>query len=42
VTFDNGLAQRVADVLHAMGERDARQKNVFGGRGFLRRKRTLT
>jgi TfoX/Sxy family transcriptional regulator of competence genes len=41
VAFDDGLAQRVADVLHALGEGSARQKNVFGGRGFLRGKKTF-
>jgi TfoX/Sxy family transcriptional regulator of competence genes len=35
VAFDRGLADRVADVLERLGERGARQKNVFGGRGFL-------
>lgn len=39
--FDAGLAERVADQLVAIGERHARQKNVFGGRGFLRGKRTF-
>ena len=28
-------------MLHAMGERLVRQKNVFGGRGFLRGKHTF-
>lgn len=32
---DQGLAARVADALDVLGERGARQKNVFGGRGFL-------
>jgi TfoX/Sxy family transcriptional regulator of competence genes len=41
MTFDAGLVQRVADLLHAMGERHARQRNVFGGRGFLRGKTTF-
>lgn len=35
MTYDRGLAERVADVLGRMGERGVRQKNVFGGRGFL-------
>ena len=30
-----GLVARVADALLALGERGVRQKNVFGGRGFL-------
>jgi TfoX/Sxy family transcriptional regulator of competence genes len=33
--FDAGLVERVADVLAQLGQRGARQKNVFGGRGFL-------
>jgi TfoX/Sxy family transcriptional regulator of competence genes len=32
---DPGLVSRVADALATLGERTARQKNVFGGRGFL-------
>ena len=32
---DSGLIARVADALEALGERAIRQKNVFGGRGFL-------
>lgn len=35
MTYDRGLAERVADVLGRMGTRGVRQKNVFGGRGFL-------
>lgn len=35
MTYDRGLAERVADVLVRMGTRGVRQKNVFGGRGFL-------
>ncbi|MGH7662685.1 MAG: TfoX/Sxy family protein [Gemmatimonadaceae bacterium] len=41
MTYDRGLAQRVADTLEQLGERSVRQKNVFGGRGFLRRKSTF-
>jgi TfoX/Sxy family transcriptional regulator of competence genes len=33
--YDQGLAARMADTLAALGERGIRQKNVFGGRGFL-------
>src|SRR5205809_6918312 len=33
--YDAGLAARMADCLAAIGERRIRQKNVFGGRGFL-------
>jgi TfoX/Sxy family transcriptional regulator of competence genes len=39
--YDSGLVARVADVLGAIGERHARQKNVFGGRGFLAGKSTF-
>jgi TfoX/Sxy family transcriptional regulator of competence genes len=35
VTYDRGLAERVADVLGRMSVRGVRQKNVFGGRGFI-------
>jgi TfoX N-terminal domain len=35
VSYDRGLAERVADVLARMGKRGVRQKNIFGGRGFL-------
>jgi len=35
VSYDRGLAERVADVLARMNVRGVRQKNVFGGRGFL-------
>jgi TfoX/Sxy family transcriptional regulator of competence genes len=35
VSYDRGLAERVADGLARMGVRAVRQKNVFGGRGFL-------
>jgi TfoX/Sxy family transcriptional regulator of competence genes len=38
MVYDRGLAERVADVLIRIGRRDVRQKNVFGGRGFLRGK----
>ena len=41
MTYDPGLAERVADVLAQMGERATRQKNVFGGRGFLAGKSTF-
>jgi TfoX/Sxy family transcriptional regulator of competence genes len=34
--YDPGLVARVADALEQIGERGVRQKNVFGGRGFLR------
>jgi TfoX/Sxy family transcriptional regulator of competence genes len=35
MAYDPGLVARVADVLEQLGERGVRQKNVFGGRGFL-------
>jgi TfoX/Sxy family transcriptional regulator of competence genes len=35
VSYDRGLAERVTDVLSRLGTRGVRQKNVFGGRGFL-------
>ncbi|MEO8619556.1 MAG: TfoX/Sxy family protein [bacterium] len=38
---DAGLVSRVADVLQSLGERAVRQKNVFGGRGFLIGKSTF-
>lgn len=39
--FDSGLAERVRDALHRLGERGVREKNVFGGRGFLFGKTTF-
>ncbi len=33
--YDPGLATRVADALEQIGEPAIRQKNVFGGRGFM-------
>ena len=38
---DLGLVARVADALATLGERGVRQKNVFGGRGFLVGKSTF-
>jgi TfoX/Sxy family transcriptional regulator of competence genes len=38
---DAGLVARVADALASLGERGVRQKNVFGGRGFLAGKSTF-
>ncbi|HEU4990769.1 MAG TPA: TfoX/Sxy family protein [Gemmatimonadaceae bacterium] len=35
MAFDIGLATRVADALEQLGERGIRQKNIFGGRGFM-------
>jgi hypothetical protein len=39
--FDPGLAARIADLLPRAGAAGARQKNVFGGRGFLLGKSTF-
>ena len=33
--YDPGLVARIADLLPRAGGAGARQKNVFGGRGFL-------
>ena len=41
MTYDAGLVARIADALLALGERGVRQKNVFGGRGFLVGKSTF-
>ena len=41
MSFDSGLVARIADALTSIGERGARQKNVFGGRGFLIGKTTF-
>jgi hypothetical protein len=35
MAFDPGLVERVDDALARLGRRGMRQKNVFGGRGFL-------
>jgi len=41
MAYDSGLVERVADTLAQIGERGVRQKNVFGGRGFLAGKSTF-
>ncbi len=41
MTYDAGLVARIEDVLARLGERRVRQKNVFGGRGFLVGKHTF-
>ena len=41
MSFDSGLVARIADSLASLGERGIRQKNVFGGRGFLVGKSTF-
>lgn len=38
---DQGLVARVADALDSLGELGVRQKNVFGGCGFLAGKSTF-
>ena len=35
MAFDKGLVARIEDALAQIGERGIRQKNVFGGRGFM-------
>jgi TfoX/Sxy family transcriptional regulator of competence genes len=35
MSYDPGLVERIADLLDRLGERAVRQKNVFGGRGFM-------
>jgi TfoX/Sxy family transcriptional regulator of competence genes len=41
MSYDHGLVERVRDALARLGERSAREKNVFGGRGFLFGKKTF-
>ena len=41
MAYDEGLVARIADTLVTIGERGVRQKNVFGGRGFLAGKSTF-
>jgi len=35
MAYDSGLAERVAEAFVALGAPTVRQKNVFGGRGFM-------
>jgi len=35
MAYDTGLVERVRDALRRLGERGVRERNVFGGRGFL-------
>lgn len=35
MAFDHGLVERIRDALLRIDERGVREKNVFGGRGFL-------
>lgn len=41
MTYDAGLASRIEDALASLGERGIRQRNVFGGRGFLASRSTF-
>jgi TfoX/Sxy family transcriptional regulator of competence genes len=41
MAYDAGLVARVEDALIQIGEHGVRQKNVFGGRGFLIGKSTF-
>jgi TfoX/Sxy family transcriptional regulator of competence genes len=41
MAYDEGLVARIADALESMHESAVRQKNVFGGRGFLIGKTTF-
>ena len=35
MSFDPGLVARIADTLEQIGELGIREKNIFGGRGFM-------
>ena len=41
MSYDSGLVIRIEDVLASAGERGIRQRNVFGGRGFLTSRTTF-
>ena len=41
MAYDAGLVARVEDALAGLGERGVRQRNVFGGRGFLAARSTF-
>lgn len=41
MSYDAGLVARIEGLLPAAAIRGARQKNVVGGRGFLRGKHTF-
>jgi hypothetical protein len=41
MSYDHGLVARIADLLPRANAAGARQKNVFGGRGFLLGKSTF-
>jgi hypothetical protein len=41
MTYDAGLVERLRDAIERAGERGARERGVFGGRGFLLGKSTF-
>jgi TfoX/Sxy family transcriptional regulator of competence genes len=41
MAYDPGLVERVADALPSLGAAAARQKGMFGGRGFMVGKHTF-
>ena len=41
MAYDAGLVARLEDALSGLGERGVRQRNVFGGRGFLASRSTF-
>jgi len=41
MSYDPGLVERVADALPSLGAAAARQKGMFGGRGFMVGKHTF-
>jgi TfoX/Sxy family transcriptional regulator of competence genes len=41
MAYDPGLVERVADALPSLGASSARQKGMFGGRGFMVGKHTF-
>lgn len=41
MAYDAGLVERLRDALARVGERSARERGVFGGRGFLLGKSTF-
>lgn len=41
MAYDEGLVERVRDALAGLGRGKTRERNVFGGRGFLSRRSTF-
>ena len=41
MAYDSGLVERIADALLPLGVRGARQRGMFGGRGFMLGKLTF-